>query len=268
MRGLAIAAAMLALTSCGASPPSPQSFERLSADPVVHGERLAQVLGCTGCHGKDLTGRDWSDELGRLWTANLTRSAARHDDAAMLAMITTGRQVDTGRSLLGMPSHLFTQLDPGELRAVLAFIRSRPVSGVEHPGPTLSPQLRAMMAKGEIKTAVQEVAEEGALGGPIAGPGHARARYIARATCAECHGLNLEGGTPPGGGEPRPDIRMMAAAYSPAEFERLLTTGIAPGGRELGLMKEVALGRFVNLTPAERRALYAYLVALNERTAR
>mgnify|MGYP000156122405 CR=1 FL=1 len=61
---------------------------------------------------------------------------------------------------------------------------------------------------------------------------------------------------------------MMAAAYSPAEFERLLTTGIAPGGRELGLMKEVALGRYRHLTPAERSGIHAYLMALNERATR
>lgn len=268
MRKSLVVAVLLSVAACAAPPPSPRSFETLSADPIVHGERLSRVLGCTGCHGTDLTGRDWSDELGTLWTANLTRSAARHDDAAMLAMITTGRQAETGRSLLGMPSFLFTQLEPAELSSVLAFIRSRPVRGGEHPEPTLSAPLRAMLASGELKTAVQEVAEEGALGGPVAGPGHARARYIVRATCAECHGLDLAGGTPPGGGEPRPDIRMMAAAYSPAEFERLLTTGIAPGGRELGLMKEVALGRYSQLTPAERRGIHAYLVALNERATR
>ena len=56
---------------------TPYRFEMASADPVAHGERLSAVLGCIGCHTPDLTGEDWTEpELGVLWTANLTRSAA------------------------------------------------------------------------------------------------------------------------------------------------------------------------------------------------
>lgn len=264
---LIVTAAVLLVGGCSGPPPNPRSFEKLSEDPVVHGERLSRVLGCTGCHGRALTGSDWSDELGRLWTANLTRSAERHKDSAVIGMIVSGRQAETGRSLLGMPSYLFTHLDRKELKAVVAYIRSRPVSGVAHPPPTYSAKLREMMARGEGQNSVQEVVGKGGEPGPVAGPGHARARYIVRATCAECHGIDLAGGEPPGGGTPRPDIRMVAAAYSPDDFERLLTTGVAAGGRRTGLMGEVARGRYAFLTAAERRAIHSYLLALNERSS-
>ena len=38
--------------------------------------------------------------------------------------------------------------------------------------------------------------------------------------------------------------------------------GIGLGGRELGLMREVAIGRFAHFTEAEVDALYAYLRTL------
>ena len=54
----------------------------------------------------------------------------------------------------------------------------------------------------------------------------------------------------------------MVAAYSGGEFERLLTLGKANGDREVGLMSEVARGRFKHLTAQERAALFDYLKAL------
>ena len=54
----------------------------------------------------------------------------------------------------------------------------------------------------------------------------------------------------------------MVSAYSKADFMTLMITGKATGNRELPLMSSVARGRFAKLTPAEREAIYAYLVAL------
>jgi hypothetical protein len=54
----------------------------------------------------------------------------------------------------------------------------------------------------------------------------------------------------------------MVAVYSRDEFERLLTQGKASGEREVGLMSEVARGRFTHLTAHERAALFDYLKAL------
>ena len=80
------------------------------------------------------------------------------------------------------------------------------------------------------------------------------------AVCSECHGLDL-GGQP--GGEPGlpPDPRI-GAGYTPEAFVKLTRTGLALGEREVGLMTEVARGRFVRFTEAEVRALHAYLQTL------
>lgn len=263
--GAAIAAtlaAAAALAACGeadqaADRNAPVAFARLSPDPVKHGERVSQVLGCSGCHNKELTGNDWSDELGRLWSANLTVAAAEYDDLQMKAMIVGGKRPD-GTPLWNMPSHLFTQLADTDLDAVLAFIRSRPKKGEAHPLPTFGPVLKAQIAKGELNSADVEVARDGKLWPPDMGETHRLARYMVRATCAECHQMTLRGGTPYPGAEPRPDIRI-AASYDIKDFQRLLRTGIAPGERKLGLMGEVARGRYSHFTDAEIAAIHAYL---------
>ena len=81
---------------------------------------------------------------------------------------------------------------------------------------------------------------------------------MTRVTCAECHGPDLKGG------EGTPDL-LAVGGYGRDEFETLMTTGVALGGRKLGLMAEAALGRFRHMTRHERDVLYAYLKARAER---
>ncbi len=76
--------------------------------------------------------------------------------------------------------------------------------------------------------------------------------YLARTSCTECHGNTLEG-------QGRTPNLTVAAAYSPEDFVRLMRTGVALGGREVGLMGEVARGRFSHFTDAEIAAVHAYL---------
>jgi cytochrome c553 len=237
------------------------SFASTGPDQIADGARIAAVLGCNGCHGKDLTGQDWSDEHGILWTANLTRTVAAVDDPEFVRLMQSGRRHD--RDMIGMPSHLFTQLADEDIEALLAFVRSKPISGEVHPEPTFSPMLREMMQSGKMKTSAQEVAALGTEWPRDAGPAHLLGRYISRATCAECHGMDLRGGEgllP--GDTPRPDIAQMIPAYSLEDFRNLMRQGTATGGRDVGLMSEVARNRYAKLTDDEIAALYDYLKAL------
>lgn len=151
MRCLTAFFGTLVLAACGGPEPQQQrkanddyvrstavTFEAPNAaDPRVrlaHGERVAAVLGCTGCHGQDLTGEDWSAPgFGRLWTANLTRSVRQYSDAELVRIIETGARPD--RQLWEMPSHLFTTLAPDDMAALTAFLRSKPARGPVHPPP-------------------------------------------------------------------------------------------------------------------------------------
>ncbi len=248
-------------TAGGDTPAAPR-FRQASADPVAHGERVARILGCLGCHGEALTGNDWSEAgFAAMWSSNLTRVVRRHDDRAMIRMIAGGVRPD-GSVLWEMPSHLFTALAPEDMTALLAFLRSRPATGVDHPRPRFEARARREIAAGSWRSAPAHVAAEGGRWPPEAGARHAAARYIVRATCAECHGMSLAGGQPNPGAAPRPDIRLVVAGYARADFRRLLREGIAAGNRPLGLMGQVARGRYRHLTDAEVDAIYDYLHVL------
>lgn len=237
-------------------------FQRASADSVEHGRRIANVLGCTGCHGADLTGEDWSGpEFGRLWTANLTRAVPRYNDQQLATVIRSGRRAD--RELWEMPSHLFTHLTPEDMSALITFLRTVPPSGAVHPEPVFEEGARKEIAAGTFKSSAKQVLEEGSLWPPDAGKAHALGRYIARATCAECHQMDLRGGKPNPEAKPRPDLRIVAA-YEPDQFRRLLQMGLAAGDREVGLMSEVARGRYKHLTAGEIKALQLYLLRVTE----
>jgi len=250
------------LVSCGR--PDPIGFAEQSPDPVKHGERVSRLLGCSGCHGKDLTGQQWSEpEFGTVWTANLTVAAAEYDDAQLKAMIVGGKKPD-GTPLWDMPSHLFTRLSDADMAAVIAFIRSKPKTGKAHPAPAFGPLAKKEMAEGSYVSSAALVERHGKAWPPDAGPEHQLARYMVRATCAECHEMNLRGGTPYPGADPRPDLRI-AASYDLKDFQRLLHTGIAPGERKLGLMGEMARGRYTVFSDAEMAAIHAYLKVVAER---
>jgi cytochrome c553 len=265
MRRLFGLLALALLAACGDAPQDqPVAFARLSPDPVKHGERISQVLGCRGCHGDDLSGQEWNEpEFAVVWSANLTASATRYDDAQLKMMIADGKRPD-GSVLWDMPSHIFTQLADADMAAVIAYMRSVPKKGGAHPRPVFGPLAKKEMADVTYVSAASAVDKAGKLWPPDAGPDHAMARYMVRATCAECHEMTLRGGTPYPGAEPRPDLRI-AASYDLADFRRLLRTGVAAGDRKLGLMGEVARSRYSRFSDAEIAAIHAYLKAVAER---
>ncbi len=266
MRTAWVCAAAFALLSCAPEPQPPApvpsiQFDRTSADLTEQGRRVAAVLGCNGCHGANLQGLDWGDPVfGVLWTSNLTQALPAYTDVQLAATIRSGRRPD-GSELWGMPSHIFTQLAPDDMVAVVAFLRSVPAAGPVHPRPAFAAGGQAEIEAGLFKSAPTEVAEASAAQPPELGDDVALGRYLTRTTCAECHGLDLRGGPAHPGMTARPDLRMVTA-YDAAQFERLMKTGTAIGDREVGLMSEVALGRFTHFTDRERLAVHQYLQRL------
>ena len=121
-----------------------------------------------------------------------------------------------------------------------------------------------MIAAGEVRPEPDEVRSNRSKGpAPLDGR-HDWARYMIRATCTECHGVELEGDQDTTDGPGTPDL-IIAGGYSRDEFRRLLRTGEPTGGRTLALMADVAQGRFVHLTDREVDAIYDYLKARAER---
>jgi len=236
-------------------------FEAAGAEtPARHGRRLAQVLGCRGCHGADLAGQPWEEDpaFAILYSSNLTRVVSRYDDAALARAIRLGVRPD-GSPLWAMPSETFSRLSEPDMAALIAYLRTLRPAGRDYPRMAIGPRGRQAIDRGEIRPAPYHV-REGRDRAPVRlDERHDWARYIARATCGECHGLDLSGSPTPDADDP-PDL-IVAGAYSRAEFRRLLRTGVPTGGRRLALMATVARSRFSRLTDREVDAIYDYLVA-------
>ncbi len=226
---------------------------------AAHGERLSRVLGCRGCHGKDLQGKpsDGDAAFGTLHPSNLTLAVPRYNDAQLERALRAGYRHD-GTALWGMPSEMYTHLSGGDLRALIAYLRTVPPAGRDWPKPVFGPGAKAEIASGELKSAPEYIAAERGVGPTNLGATHALGRYITMTACTECHGARLDGGAK------TPDL-IVAGGYSAKQFEKLITTGVPVGGRELDLMAKVAKNRLSNLTPQERDALYAYLRARADR---
>lgn len=234
---------------------NPVAVPRDSAS-VAAGARLVQIYGCPGCHAEQLQGQLFFDEprVARLVAPNLTRAAQQYSDAELERIIRHGVR-PTGRSVIAMPSEAFAGLSDSSLARILAFLRTRPV--VDGPGPSLQlgPLGRIGVATGKFKTAAMLI-PPGTPAPPASPPTDSvgLGNYLAHTACAECHGTDLRGDPNLG------SVNLaVVSGYSPDEFARLLQTGVPKGGRQLGLMAEVAQRRFVALTPQEVAALYAYL---------
>jgi mono/diheme cytochrome c family protein len=223
-------------------------------DVIARGERLAQVFGCFhGCHGADMEGMVFVESwyAGRIVAPNLTRAMDTFSVAELEAIIRQGVRPD-GTSIFGMPASAYASMTDRDLAAILGFIGSYPGQSLDLGRSRYGPLARWLLIRGEIR------AEAGLVeGGPRAAGVEKdplrHGRYLATNACAECHGLELDGGN-----QFAPPLDV-ARSYSLEDFSRLLRTGVGAGDLDLGLMSQVARFRFSRLTDAEIEALYRYL---------
>ena len=111
-----------------AEAPPPITFEgALKTDAAVkiaHGERIASVLGCRGCHTSTMQGQRFYE----LYASNLTREIPKYSDAQLERLIRHGEH-PSGREVWGMPSEIFQHLSDEDLAELVAFLRTRTPAG-------------------------------------------------------------------------------------------------------------------------------------------
>lgn len=240
----------------------PQVTLTAATDPgaVTRGRRVAKLNGCHDCHGQQLEGLLFHDEMPiiRAWGPNLSRTLAQQSDADLDRAVRHGVAAD-GRRLWIMPSSAFAHLSDQEMADLTAYLRTYKPTGERQPRFQIGPVGRLGVLLGKFKSEPDAIAANGALKLEDLGPEHALGRQVARA-CVECHGQKLEGG----GILKSPNLNMVAS-YDPADFERLLRSGVAAGDRQVGLMSQVAPVRFNALSSQEIAALQAYLKARAQR---
>jgi mono/diheme cytochrome c family protein len=227
---------------------------------ITEGQRLATIRGCVGgCHGKQAEGTVMFDQpmIGRVVAPNLTAAVRQYNDAELAAIIRNGVRPG-GRSLVVMPAEAYALLTDDDLGRIIAFLRSLPA--VEGPGPSVSlgPLGRIAVASRQIRPVAALIAET--VPPPEATSEQAaQGRYLARTTCAACHGTDL-------GGDSNPDFTSpslrVVAAYSPEAFTKLMREGVAIGERNLRTMSPWARLLLSHLTDSEIAALYSYLHTL------
>ena len=234
----------------------------IPTDPesISEGRRLATTRGCfNGCHGKNAEGVVMFDEpmIARIVAPNLTTAIRKYSDAQIAVIVRYGVRPD-GRSMLVMPAEAFTWMTDADLGRIIAFLKSLPLSTGPGPGISPGPLGRIGLATGKFKTVTQLIAD--AQPPPEATSAQATfGRYLARTTCAQCHGTNLRGDSTPD--FTSPDLRIVAA-YSPEAFAELMRTGVPLGGRKLDTMGPWARQTLSQLTDTEIAALYGYLYAM------
>jgi cytochrome c553 len=227
------------------------------AESIAKGKRLATIYGCfNSCHGDRMQGLKLFDEPGiaRIIAPNLTRVVHEYSDAELERLIRHGVKRD-GTSTWVMPSPMFSRMSDEDLGNVIAFVRSSPVLD----GPMREVTMRSLGRIGIVTGKFTPLASKIAANQPHAAKTDrsqplAFGEYLVMTTCTECHGQNLQGDDflkAPG--------LVVLAGYSDAAFRRLMKTGIAIGGRKLGLMTEVGTTRFPSLTDDELDAMSAYL---------
>ena len=223
---------------------------------LARGQHMISILGCSGCHGKNLEGTAFFDEpnVARLVAPSLTAAAKRYSADSLALVIRDGVNSE-GRGVLAMPSSAFYNLSATDIGAIIAALRAMPpvVSDTALPP-------NAYRLLGRFGLVVGQFSSEPARidrGRPRVGDEGdttrlGRGRYLAMTSCVECHGPELQGdvGTPSLAG---------AYGYSLDEFVRLARTSTPREPRTLTLMASVASDRLSHMTDDELSDLHMYL---------
>ena len=272
MRIVMLAVAAAALSACGESGPkadpptvaaTPAAITYDGADAtdraavLAHGERMSWMLGCKGCHGEDLQGRNVSEkdpEFGDMNAPNLTLLMASYSDSDLDKVIRQGVPKD-GREFWFMPSESVQYVSAADLSALTAFLRTLEPTGKQLPPLRKGPMFHKQVGEGLFTNARGMIERFRKSTPPDLGEQHKLGRYIAMTVCTECHNSELQG---------YPDFSPsldVAGAYSKDELVHLLRTGEGKAKKDLGLMSQTARNRFSKLTEREMEAITGYVLA-------
>lgn len=224
------------------------------AASIAEGARLARIEGCRGCHNDDAAGSVWEDPpafVATIAPPGIARKAAAYSDAELVRLIRNGVRKD-GTTLFVMPTWAHRNLADDDVARIVAWIRTL------KPGPkdvtqetSFGPLGRALMVFGQVRPSIQTDVPQVATRPANIG------RYYFDSVCSDCHRLGEPNKTDEG--TVAPALAPMAASYDPAAFRKLMRTGVGMSGRDLGLMKQVAIESTYALTDAEIVALQDYL---------
>lgn len=222
------------------------------AASVAEGARLATLVGCRSCHGEG-KGAVWTPVdpmVGQIAPPPIARSIAGYSDGELARLIRHGVRKN-GAAVFVMPTVSMRWLADEDVGRLIAWARSlRPAADDSTGRMWFGPVMRWEVLTGALRPGFE--------GGTVAearrpaGSG----RYFVDALCTECHDLREPRAHD---GKPVPPLADAAAAYSLADFRRLLREGVGAGGRDVGFMGVIAKENLHALSDAEIAAVHGYL---------
>jgi mono/diheme cytochrome c family protein len=238
------------------------------AASIARGEHLVRnVIDCTLCHGEDLGGAVYSSSpaIGTVAGPNLTHGkgglGADYADMDYVRAVRRGVRRD-GRSLIVMPSEVFTHLSQEDLGAVIAFLKQVPSVDRDVPKSGFGPVGRALLAAGKMNILV--AGKTPRITPPASVPSDTTAaygKYIADISgCHGCHGYGLSGGPVAGPPGLPPASNLTPAGigtWTEADLTRALREGRRPDGSQLDEFMPWKV--FRGMTDAEIHAIWLYL---------
>jgi cytochrome c553 len=243
------------------------------AEAVARGEHLVRNVSlCVGCHGENLEGQVFFDgEIGSyLAASNLTSGqsgiGATFSDADWERAIRHGVGGD-GRTLVIMPSRLYSHYNDEDLGAVIAYLKQLPPvdSDLEprrmgFPGTVLG----GVVGYNDFTQIGRIEHEQVGMSAPVEGATAEYGEYLSYiGACRECHAENLAGNFAPDGPPMGPNLTPGGElqVWSEADFITLIRTGVKPSGAELN-GEEMPWEVYSQMTDVELQALWAYLQSL------
>lgn len=237
----------------------------LDSTSYALGKHVAEIRGCTSCHGVDLANGivffDDKSPIGVLAASNITsgKGGISYEDKDWIRALRHGLGKDN-KSLWFMPSHEICHISNEDMAALIGFLEKQPPVDKEVVKKEMKPLGRILTFldkfpllpaekidhqatyQDEVKMAIS--ADYG--------------KYLAIA-CMGCHGRNLKGGDAHGSDQPIiPDISSTGnlGKWDSEGFVSLFHSGKTPEGRELSIYMPVKDFKY---SDDELKAIYLFL---------
>lgn len=237
---------------------------------IARGKILVEIVRCTECHGKDLSGTLWANRpllTGTFGPANLTpgeNGIADYTDEDYIRAIRDGVGPN-GKPLIYMPSNFYRDLNQSDLGDIIAYLKTLPPSSEPGPPNTTGPYLWDFVLgnpQGLPAVKLIDHSETAVPVGPDPSNTLAYGAYLAL-PCKSCHGEDFAGmPNLERLGVPSPNITPYAIGdWTEEDFFKTMREGTLPDGRFIPqtLMPWEAIGQ---LTDEELSATWLYLQSI------